>query len=217
MKTDIDLKKDVVAELAWDPAVKSEAVGVVVQNGVVTVSGHLDTYAQKYAVERALRRVAGVKAMAIELDVKIAAQHKRSDTEIATAAEQAMQLQTVGLADKIRIKVEHGHIQLTGEVEWQYQRANAERAIRPLAGVVSINNEITLKAKAVPSDLTARIEAALKRQAIREAKHIELSVDGSTVRLSGNVRSWQEREAIQGAVWSAPGVRTVINDVHVGA
>ncbi len=217
MKTDIELKSDVVAELAWDPAVKSEAVGAAVQNGVVTVSGHLGTYAEKYAVERALRRVAGVKAMAIELDVKIAAQHKRNDTEIAAAAEQALQLQSIGLADKVRIKVEHGHVQLTGEVEWQYQRANAERAIRPLSGIVTINNEITLKAKAIPSDLTASIEAALKRQAIREAKRVAISVDGSTVRLSGNVHSWQERDAVQGAVWSAPGVRTVINDVHVGS
>ena len=217
MKTDIELKKDVIAELAWDPAIHSEAVGVSVQNGVVTVSGHLGTYAEKYAVERALRRVAGVRAMAIELDVMISAQHKRSDTEIAVAAEQAIQLQTIGLDDKVRIKVEHGHVQLSGEVEWQYQRTNAERAIRPLAGIKSINNEITLKAKAVPVDLMARIEAALKRQAIREAKHVEISVEGSTVRLSGNVHSWQEREAVQGAVWSAPGVRTVINDVHVGA
>lgn len=216
MKTDTELKKDVMDELDWDPAVKANAVGVAVKGGVVTVTGHLDTFAEKFAIERALQRVDGVQAVAIELDVKLSADHKRSDTEIAAAAELALKWQTTGLVDKIRVQVEHGRVRLTGEVEWQFQRSAAEQAIRPLVGVVGISNELTLKAKPVPSDLGDRIEAALKRQALREAKRVHVSVEGSTVKLRGNVHSWQERDAIQGAVWSAPGVRTVINDVHVG-
>ncbi len=216
MKTDTELKKDVIDELDWDPAIKANAVGIAVKGGVVTVTGHLDTFAEKFAIERALQRVDGVQAVAIELDVKLSPDHKRSDTEIAAAAELALKWQTTGLVDKVRVQVEHGRVRLTGEVEWQFQRSAAEQAIRPLAGVVGISNEITLKAKPVPSDLGDRIEAALNRQALREAKRVQVSVEGSTVKLRGNVHSWQERDAIQGAVWSAPGVRTVINDVHVG-
>jgi osmotically-inducible protein OsmY len=217
MKSDDDLKKDVVAELAWDPAVNAAAIGVSVSKGIVTVSGHLDTYSEKLAVERALRRVEGVKAIAIEIDIKLSAEHKRSDTEIAAAAESALKWQSMGLADRLRITVEHGRVRLEGEVEWQFQRTNAEKVIRPLIGVVDISNEVTLKAKPIPDDLNRRIEDALRRQALREAHRVEVSIDGSTVRLRGKVHSLQEREAVQGAVWSAPGVRTVINDIHVGA
>lgn len=216
MKTDTQLKKDVLDELDWDPAIKTNAVGVAVMGGVVTVSGHLDTFAEKFAIERALQRVDGVQAVAIELDVKLSTDHKRSDTEIAAAAEIALKWQTSGLVDKVRIQVEHGRVRLTGEVEWQYQRSAAEQTIRPLLGVVGISNEIVLKVKPVPIDLAARIESALNRQALREAKRVHVSVEGSTVKLRGNVHSWQERDAVQGAVWSAPGVRTVINDVTVG-
>ncbi len=216
MKTDTQLKKDVLDELDWDPAIKTNAVGVAVMGGVVTVSGHLDTFAEKFAIERALQRVDGVQAVAIELDVKLSPNHKRSDTEIAAAAEIALKWQTSGLVDKVRIQVEHGRVRLTGEVEWQYQRSAAEQTIRPLLGVVGISNEIVLKVKPVPIDLAARIESALNRQALREAKRVHVSVEGSTVKLRGNVHSWQERDAVQGAVWSAPGVRTVINDVTVG-
>jgi osmotically-inducible protein OsmY len=216
MKTDSDLKKDVMAELAWDPAVKADAVGVAVKNGIVTLSGHLDTFAEKFAVERALRRVAGVKAIALELDIKLSPQHRRSDTEIAAAAEQALMWRTSAPADKIRLTVEDGWVRMQGEVEWDYQRASAEKAIRPLVGVIGISNEISLKAKPVPADLSLRIEDALKRQALREAKRVEVAIDGSTVTLRGNVHSWQERDAVQGAAWSAPGVRCVINEVRVG-
>jgi osmotically-inducible protein OsmY len=217
MKTDSDLKKDVMAELTWDPAVKADAVGVAVNNGVVTLSGHLDTYAEKFAAERALRRVAGVQAIALELDVRLAPQHKRSDTDIAAAAEQALRWHTSVPADKIRLIVENGWVRLQGEVEWEYQRRSVEKAIRPLVGVVGISNEIALKAKPVPADLAGRIEGALKRQALYEAKRVEVSIAGSTVTLRGSVQSWQERDAVQGAVWSAPGVRSVINELRVGA
>jgi len=216
VKTDADLKKDVMAELAWDPAIRATAVGVAVKDGVVTLTGHLDTFIEKIAIERALRRVAGVQAIALELDVKLSPQHKRSDTEVATAAEQALKWNTVVPADKIRLTVENGWVRLQGEVDWDFQRQAAYKAVRPLVGVVGISNEITLKVKPAPADLARRIEEALTRQALREAKRVQIDVDGATVTLRGTVHSWQERDAVQGAAWAAPGVHAVVNDLRIG-
>ena len=216
MKTDADLKKDVTAELAWDPAVKSTAIGVAVNDGVVTLSGHLETFAEKHAAERALGRVTGVKAIALELDVKLAPNHKRSDTEIAAGAEEALKWNTVVPVESIRLTVDHGWVTLRGEAEWDYQRRSVERAIRPLMGLVGISNEITLRAGAKAADLSRKIHEALTRQAIREAKHIQVDVDGTTVKLSGTVHSWQERDAAQGVAWSASGVLAVVDELRVG-
>ncbi|HEY0856809.1 MAG TPA: BON domain-containing protein [Albitalea sp.] len=215
MKTDADLKRDVAAELAWDPAVKSTAIGVAVKDGVVTLTGHLDTFAEKHAVARAVQRVAGVKAIALELDVKLAPGHQRSDTEIAANAEQALKWSTLVPPEAVRITVDHGWITLQGELDWEYQRRSVEKAIRPLMGVVGISNEIKLRSKLRPDDLSRKIEAALTRQAIREARHIQVSVDGTTVKLTGKVHSWHEREAAQGVAWSAPGVHAVINELQL--
>ena len=216
MKTDADLKRDVTAELAWDPAVKSTAIGVAVKDGVVTLSGHLETFAEKHAAERALRRVTGVKAIALELDVKLAFDHKRSDTDIATGAEEALKWNTLVPLEGVRLTVDHGWVTLQGDVEWDYQRRSVEKAIRPLMGVVGISNEITLRAKAKAADLSRKIQEALTRQAMREAKHIQVDVDGTTVTLSGTVHSWQERDAAQGVAWSAPGVLAVVDELRVG-
>ena len=215
MKTDADLKRDVTAELAWDPAVKSTAIGVAVKDGVVTLSGHLETFADKHAAARALRRVAGVKAIALELDVKLSPDHKRSDTDIAAGAEEALKWNTLVPLQAIRLTVDHGWVTLQGEVEWDYQRRSVEKAIRPLMGVVGIGNEITLRARPEAIDLSRKIQEALTRQALREAKQIQVHVDGTTVKLSGKVHSWQEREAVQGVAWAAPGVHAVINELHV--
>ena len=215
MKTDADLKRDVTAELAWDPAVKSTAIGVAVKDGVVTLSGHLETFADKHAAARALRRVAGVKAIALELDVKLSPDHKRSDTDIAAGAEEALKWNTLVPLQAIRLTVDHGWVTLQGEVEWDYQRRSVEKAIRPLMGVVGIGNEITLRARPEAIDLSRKIQEALTRQALLEAKQIQVDVDGTTVKLSGKVHSWQEREAAQGVAWAAPGVHAVINELHV--
>lgn len=217
MKTDAELKKDVLAELEWDPEVKCSAVGVAVKDGVVTVSGHLDTFAEKFAIERALRRLSGVKAFALELDVVLAPQHKRSDSEIAAAAAQALRWQSQVPAERITLTVENGWIRLAGEVDWEYQRTAAERAVRSLTGVLGVRNEMTLSLRAAPTDLNQRITEALQRQALREARRVEVAVEGPKVTIRGSVHSWQERDAVQGAVWSAPGVRSVINELRVGA
>jgi len=215
MKTDAELKKDVVAELSWDPAVVSEAVGVAVKDGVVTVSGHLDNYAQKFAVEHALRRVHGLKAIALDLDVRLSPQHERSDTEIAEAAGQALKWSALLPADKIQLTVENGWVTLQGELDWEYQRQNAEKAIRPLLGVVGVSNQITLKPRPIPADITERITQALQRQALHEAKRVQIDVDGSTVTLRGQVPSWRDRNAIQSAAWAAPGVQSINNELRV--
>ena len=216
MKTDADLKTDITAELAWDPAVKSTAIGVAVKDGVVTLSGHLETFAEKHAAERALARVAGVKAIALELDVKLSFDHKRSDTDIAVSAEQALKWSTLVPVEAIRLTVDHGSVTLQGEVEWDYQRRSAEKAIRPLLGVVGISNEITLRVRPRATDLSRKIQEALTRQTLREAKQIQVAVDGTTVTLSGTVHSWHERDAVQGVAWAAPGVHAVINELRVG-
>ena len=215
MKPDVELKQDVTAELAWDPAVNATAIGVAVKDGVVTLSGHLATFADKHAAERALRRVAGVKAIALEIDVKLPSDHQRSDTDIATGAEHVLKWNTLVPLKAIQLTVDHGWVTLQGDVEWDYQRRSVEKAIRPMMGVVGISNEITLRAGPRVTDLSRKIEQALTRQATREAKHIQVDVEGTTVKLSGTVHSWQERSAAQGVAWSAPGVHSVINDLRV--
>jgi osmotically-inducible protein OsmY len=216
MTTDGELKRNVEAELAWDPAVASASIGVAANGGVVTLSGHLGTYAEKYAAERAARRVAGVKALAVELDVRISPEHRRSDTDIATAVEQALRWNTQVGPDKIHVMVEKGWVTLQGEVEWDFQRRSIEKAIRPLMGVVGVSDDITIRPRFTPDDLQARIGAALKRQAERETKHIAVEIDGATVTLRGQVHSWHEREAAQGVAWAAPGVRAVVNELTIG-
>jgi len=215
MKTDADLKRDVMAELAWDPAVKSTAIGVAVKDGVVTLTGHLETFAEKHAAARAAKRVADVQAIAVEIDVKLAQDHQRNDTEIALSAEHALKWNTMVPVSQVRFSVDHGWVTLQGEVDWDYQRRAVEAAIRPLMGVVGISNELTVKSRVKSADVSRRIEDALKRQAIREAQHIRVSVHDSTVKLTGSVHSWQERDAVQFVAWSAPGVRTVINELRV--
>jgi osmotically-inducible protein OsmY len=215
VKTDADLKRDVTAELTWDPAVRATTIGVAVKDGVVTLTGHLETFAEKYAASRAVQRVDCVRAIALELDVKLAPDHKRSDTDIAASAEQALKWNTSVPPEAIRLTVDHGWVTLQGELDWDYQRRSVERAIRSLMGVVDISNEITLRVKPQADDLARRIQEALTRQAIREAEQIQIAVDGNTVKLTGTVHSWHEREAAQGVAWSAPGVRSVINELRM--
>lgn len=217
MKTDAHLKADVTEELAWDPAVNATGIGVAVTDGVVTLTGHLDSYAEKHAAERAVQRVEGVRGIALELDVKLAADHKRSDSEIAQAAATALELNSLVPNGKIQVRVENGHVTLTGEVDWRYQMASAEQCVRPLSGVRGLSNRITIKSHASSKDVGAQIAAALARQATREAKHITVEVEGSVVTLRGKVHSLAEREAAVGAAFAARGVSRVVDKLEVGA
>ncbi|MBE0548641.1 MAG: BON domain-containing protein [Rubrivivax sp.] len=215
MKTDAQLKRDIASELEWDPSINATNVGVAVKEGVVTLTGHLETYAEKHAIERAVQRVEGVRALAVELDVKLDPGHQRSDSDIAAAAESALQWHALVPEDRVRVKVEKGWVTLGGEVDWEFQRVSAEKAVRALTGVVGLSNGITLKVKTTPANISTRIRDALARQAEREAKSIEITVSGSVVTLSGKVHSWAERTAAQGAAWSAPGITQVVNRLSV--
>jgi osmotically-inducible protein OsmY len=215
MKTDAVLKQDVEAELAWDAIVNASQVGVAVKDGVVMLSGHLDSYAEKYAAERAAQRVKGVKGVAVELDVRLGLGAKRTDADIAAAADSALRWHALVPEDRIKVTVEKGWLTLSGDVEWDFQRQSAFKAVRSLTGVVGVSNTIALKPTVTPANITQRIQGALERQAMREAKGIEVIVSGGTVTLKGTVHSWAERNAAQGAAWSAPGITSVVNQLHV--
>lgn len=216
MKTDAQLKADVTDELAWDAAINATNIGVMIKDGVVTLTGHLDSFAEKHAVERAVRRVGGVRGIAMELDVKLSPAHERSDSEIAQAAADALRLNSLLPAGKVQVEVENGWVTLTGEVDWGYQFASAEQCIRPLAGVRGLFNQITIKPRVKGDDIAKQITAALTRQAVREAKHIGIEVEGGVVTLSGKVHSMAEHDAAVGVAFSAHGVSRVVDHLQVG-
>lgn len=217
MKTDTQLRDDVQAELSWDPAFKASDIGVIVKDGVVTLTGHLSSHAEKYAAERAVQRVHGVKAVAVEMTVKLPFGNERTDADIAMAAERALEWNVLVPDGRIRPMVEKGWLTLQGEVEWGYQRSAAEGAVRDLMGVTGVSNLVKVKPKLSPADVEKKIHDALSRQADREAPRLSISVDGSQVTLRGVVHSWAERDAVQGAAWATPGVSVVVNDLLVDA
>jgi len=217
MKTDTQLRDDVQAELSWDPAFKASDIGVIVKDGVVTLTGHVSSHAEKYAAERAVQRVHGVKAVAVEMTVKLPFGNERTDADIAMAAERALEWNVLVPDGKIRPVVEKGWLTLQGEVEWGYQRSAAEGAVRDLMGVTGVSNLVKVTPKLSPADVEKKIHDALSRQADREARRLSVSVDGSQVTLRGVVHSWAERDAVQGAAWATPGVSVVVNDLLVDA
>ena len=215
MKTDAQLKKDVLTELAWDPGVDAAHVGVAVHDGVITLTGHLSTYAEKSAAERAVKRVAGVRGVALELDVKLAPQHRLSDAEIADAVRTAFKWHALIPEDRLHFTVENGRVTLTGLVDWEQQRHNAEAAVRPLTGVVGVVNKIHLRPREAPEHVAQRIQDALARYAQDEAGRIEVTVHEGTATLRGSVHSWAEQAVVQHAAWSAPGIRRVVSQLKV--
>jgi osmotically-inducible protein OsmY len=216
MKTDAELKSDVLAEMGWNPAIDTSHISVAVKDGVVALMGHVDSYAGKCAVERAVKRVSGVREIAMEIDVKLAPGHLRNDAEITAAIESAFRWHALIPEELLRVKVESGFVTLEGEVEWDFQRSHAEKAVRPLTGVRGLVNNITLKPRPRPDNIVDGIREALVRHADAEARHIDVRLDGNTVTLQGKVDSWAERELVQGAAWSAPGISKVINEIRVG-
>jgi len=188
---------------------------VTVKDGVVTLTGHLASFAEKYAAERAAQRVAGVRALAVEISVKLPFGHARTDAEIASAVETAIQWNSQVPKGQIHPVVEKGWITLNGEVEWDYQRRAAEASLRNLLGVIGVSNLVKVKPKMDATALGSKIQEALLRQASREAKHINVLVDSGRVTLEGTVHSWAERRAAQGVAWAAPGVLKVENHLRV--
>jgi osmotically-inducible protein OsmY len=206
------LKDSVAHQLEWDPQLDASLVGVSAQDGVVTLTGYVDTYAAKLAAERASRRVYGVKAVANELEVKLASE--RIDPEIAKDTLEALK-NRIDVPLGIAVTVRDGHVTLGGTVEWMYQKMAAERAVKYLRGVRGVFNQIMLKPNVSPKDVQKRITAALHRHADIDARRIHVSAEGATVVLSGSVRSWIEKDEAQRASWAAPGVASVDNRISV--
>jgi osmotically-inducible protein OsmY len=215
MKTDTQLQQDVLAELKWDPSVVAPQIGVEVKDGIVTLTGEVSSYSEKWSAERAAQRVAGVTGLVIALDVKLSQFGKRTDADIARSAENVLGW-TINLPkDSVKVMVESGWINLSGNVDWQYQKEAATAAVRDLAGVSGVSDEIAIKPKPSSAIVKSDIEAALNRRAQRDAQKITVQVNGSEVILSGIVHSWSERELARNSAWGAPGVRSVLDKITI--
>jgi osmotically-inducible protein OsmY len=215
MKTDIQIQKDVMEELKWQPFLNSSEIGVAVKNGIVTLSGIVDSYSKKISAERAAKKVAGVKAIAEDLQIGVSPIYRKTDAEIAEAVLNALKWHSAVPEEKIKIKVEDGIVTLEGELEWEYQRVNARTAIQNLSGVRSVINHITIKPKLNPFELERKIDAAFHRHATVDASKISVSIVGSKVILTGKVRSFAESEDATDVAWAAPGVYQVENKLII--
>lgn len=204
-----------MAELKWQPFLNSSEIGVAVKNGIVTLSGIVDTFSKKLAAERAAKNVAGVKAIAEDIQIGVSPVYRKTDTEIAEAVVNALKWHSAVPDDKIQVKVEEGLVTLQGELEWEYQRISARNAVQNLSGVRSVANLITIKPKLSPFELEQKISAAFQRSARIDAGKVNVSVSGSTVTLTGKVRSFAESEDAQDAAWAAPGVYHVVNRLDI--
>lgn len=218
MKTDTQLQKDVQAELTWTPSIRDAEIGVAVKDGVVTLTGYVQNHAQKLAAELAAKRVGGVRALADDLKVKLPSSLERSDTDIAHAAVRALDWDTEVPDKAVTVTVNDGWLTLQGNVEWQFQKAAAERAVRYLNGVRGVINSIMIMPKGVsPAQVSERIKEALKRSAEYDAEHVKVSAVDGKVTLTGTVRSWTERSDAELAAWSAPGVREVVDRIMISS
>ncbi len=215
MKTDSEIKTDVQDELAWEPGIDDTKIGVTVDDGVVTLSGEVDSYPKKMAAEKAAKRVFGVKAVAEDIVVKHPASLDKSDTDIAKAAINALTWHSSVPNDTIMVKVENGWIYLTGELNWDYQKKSALNAVHALTGVRGVSNNITIRQDVKPFQVRDNIEEAFERSARIGSKGISVTTEGHTVTLEGTVRSLKEREEAEKAAYRAPGVFNVINKLKV--
>jgi osmotically-inducible protein OsmY len=215
MRSDSEVERDVKDELAWDPDLDATDIAVSVKKGVVTLTGFAKSYTDKYEAEAAAKRVAGVVAIANDIEVRLPSVDERPDPEIARDAVAAIKSQLPISSEKIKVVVKNGWITLEGQVEWQYQRSAAENAVRRIKGVKGVINSVQLKPHTEPSEIKRKIQEAFRRNAEVDANRIVVEADGGVVTLKGTVRSWIEREEAERAAWAAPGVTSVVDQIVV--
>jgi len=215
--TDLELKKNVESELNFEPSINPAEIGVAAKDGIVTLTGRAQSYWEKVAAERASMRVDGVKAVVNEMTVRLPYSSERTDEDIAQAALSSLKWSVLIPADRVKVRVSKAWVTLEGALDWQFQKAAAEKAVRKLYGVLGVTNLLEVRAKPSTAQVNAEIEAALRRSANLDANRVKVEVEGDKVTLRGSVRSYFEREEAERAAWRALGVRTVANRITVGA
>lgn len=215
MRTDQEIRDDILAEIDWEPRVESTDIGVTVKDGAVTLTGTVSSYAEKIAAEDAARRVKGVRAIAEEIRVKLRSDTTVDDEQIAERIASLYKWNSSLAENEIKAEVRTGYVTLTGSVDWNYQRDLAKNLVAGVKGVSAVSNLINVKARVLPTDVTRSITRALHRNADIEASHVKVDVDGGRVTLKGDVKAWYERKIVEDAVWAAPGVTEVVDNLRI--
>jgi osmotically-inducible protein OsmY len=214
-KTDTELQKDVISELKYDPSVKVSDIGVIAKDGTVTLNGYATSYSEKWEAVHATKRVAGVKAIADDIEIQLPASYHRTDTDIAAAAMNQIEWSTTIPKGSVQATVRHGWITLDGEVEWWHQKTAAGGLVKQMAGVKGLTNSISISPKVMKHEVEADIKSAFKRSAMLDAQHIRVETSGNNVILHGQVRNYSEYDEAERVAWSEPGVSNVDNRLAV--